>query len=391
MKKINLRRLAMGCMVGVLGMGLLGTASHADKLGDAEAEKRKLEERRTEVEEELANLELEKSNVLESIEKMDKKMDKVDKKLKEINENLETVTEELEIVTEELGVAEAQEASQYETMKKRIKYMYENGSNGYLELIFSGKSIGDVLNRMEYVNKITAYDNKMLKDYKETKLLVLQKKNDVSEKKSQYETLQEEATLEQETLEKIIKKKQDEIEKFDDDINKTSEEVKSFEEEIQKKEAEIEKLLVEQAKKTGLDMASAGEVSGAGFSWPLAIKGRISSHFGKRKAPTAGASTYHKGLDIAAPTGVSILAAKDGVVITSAYSSSAGNYVMINHGNGLNTVYMHASKRNVKVGDKVTQGQKIAEVGSTGYSTGSHLHFGVILNGTYVNPEPLLK
>ena len=391
MKKNRWRRIVTGCLIGMLGVGLIGTASHADELGEAEKEKRKLEDRRDEVQEELANLELEKTNVMESIEKMDKKMDKVDEKLKEVNRNLEVVTEELELVSAELVTAEEQEVSQYETMKKRIKYMYENSSNGYLDLIFSGNSISDVLNRMEYVNKITAYDNKMLESYKATRLEVLEKKNAVSEKKIQYETLQEEVELEQDTLKKIIKKKEDEINKFNESISATSEEIKAFEEEIRKKEAEIEALLLEQARNSDLDMAIPSEISGSGFCWPLSIKGRISSPFGKRKAPTAGASTYHKGLDIAAPMGTSILAAKGGTVVTSTYSPSAGNYIMINHGNGLNTVYMHASKRIAKVGDTVVQGQKIAEVGSTGYSTGPHLHFGVIVKGNYVDPVPYLS
>ena len=391
MRKSRWRRTITGFLIGILGIGLIGTASHADKLGEAEAEKRKLEERRDEVEEELADLEIEKSNIMASIEKMDKKMEKVDEKLQKIKENVEVTTEELEKVSEELVVAEEQEVSQYETMKKRIKYMYENGSAGYMELIFEGKNISDVLNRMEYVNKITAYDNQMLEKYKETKLEVLEKKNQVSEKKSKYETLQEEAKLEQETLEKIVKKKEAEINKYDESISATSEEVRSFEEEIAKKEAEIEALLLEQAKNSDIDISDYVKNNGSGFRWPLSIRGTITSRFGKRKAPTAGASTYHKGIDIAAPTGVSILAAKGGTVVTSTYSPSAGNYIMISHGNGFNTVYMHASKRIVKVGDKVAQGQKIAEVGSTGYSTGPHLHFGIIVKGNYVNPEPYLS
>lgn len=391
MKKNRWKRFAAGCLIGVLSIGLIGTASHADELGEAEMEKKKLEERRDEVERELADLELKKSNVMESIEKMDKKMDKVDAKLQEINENLEVVTEELETVTEELETVKEQEANQYETMKKRIKYMYENGSNGYLDLIFSGNNISDVINRIEYVNKITAYDNQMLESYKETKLAVLEKMNEVSEKKSRYETLQEEVKLEQDTLKKIIQKKEEEINKYDESIFATSEEMKAYEEEIQKKEAEIEALLLEQARNSEFDMANPNEISGAGFGWPLSVKGTITSRFGKRNAPTAGASTYHKGVDIAAPMGISILAAKGGTVVTSTYSPSAGNYIMISHGNGLNTVYMHASKRIVKVGDIVVQGQKIGEVGSTGYSTGPHLHFGVIVNGEYVNPVPYLS
>ena len=126
--------------------------------------------------------------------------------------------------------------------------------------------------------------------------------------------------------------------------------------------------------------------SATGFIWPCPGYTRISSYFGPRPQPTAGASTNHKGVDLAAPYGSAILASAAGVVTTSTYSSSAGNYIVIAHGNGTSTVYMHCSALLVSVGETVEQGEKIAKVGSTGYSTGNHLHFGVIKNGTYVNP-----
>ena len=103
--------------------------------------------------------------------------------------------------------------------------------------------------------------------------------------------------------------------------------------------------------------------------------------------PTAGASSNHKGIDISASTGSSIVAAAGGTVSIATYSYSAGNYVVVNHGNGLSTVYMHCSQLLVSAGDTVKAGQTIAKVGSTGYSTGSHLHFAVRKNGSYVNPS----
>ena len=120
--------------------------------------------------------------------------------------------------------------------------------------------------------------------------------------------------------------------------------------------------------------------------WPLNVSGRISSGFGPRTSPTAGASSYHRGLDIAVAYGTPIVAAGDGTVATASYSSSEGNYVMISHGNRLYTIYMHCSRLAVSAGDKVSRGQVIAYVGSTGISTGPHLHFGVSKNGSYVNP-----
>ena len=138
-------------------------------------------------------------------------------------------------------------------------------------------------------------------------------------------------------------------------------------------------------KKSSSSSSSGSKATGS-LSWPLPASDYITSDFGHRESPTAGASSNHQGIDIGASTGSSITAADGGTVITASYSSSAGNYVVISHGNGLSTVYMHCSKLLVSEGDTVSKGQTIAKVGSTGYSTGPHLHFGVRKNGSYVDP-----
>ncbi len=119
--------------------------------------------------------------------------------------------------------------------------------------------------------------------------------------------------------------------------------------------------------------------------WPCTSR-TISSYYGTRTSPTAGASTNHKGIDISASSGSAIYAAASGTVTTAGYSSSQGNYIVISHGSGVSTVYMHCSALYVSAGDSVTSGQTIAAVGSTGISTGPHLHFGVMVDGSYVNP-----
>ncbi|HEX3078331.1 MAG TPA: M23 family metallopeptidase, partial [Lachnospiraceae bacterium] len=126
--------------------------------------------------------------------------------------------------------------------------------------------------------------------------------------------------------------------------------------------------------------------SSTSFTWPCPSSHTITSSFGYRNSPTAGASSYHQGIDIGAPSGTSIVAAGTGTVVTASYSGAAGNFIMISHGNGVFTVYMHCSQLLVSVGDSVSKGQKIGLVGSTGISTGPHLHFGVSVNGSYVNP-----
>lgn len=128
------------------------------------------------------------------------------------------------------------------------------------------------------------------------------------------------------------------------------------------------------------------EPSAITFQWPIPASSRITSPFGNRKAPLPGMSDFHKGVDVGAKTGTKIYAAAAGTVVISQYNYSAGNYIMISHGDGIYTVYMHCSKLLVEVGDKVEQGDNIGLVGSTGYSTAPHLHFGVRVNGEYKDP-----
>lgn len=392
---MKLRRSVGGIMAGVLLAGSIAglqQISFADELDDAKQERQRLEERKEEIEAELKELEHEKSGIMESIEKLDAKTASVNEQLAQVENDLAVATEELTKLEEAYAKAEQTEENQYDTMKKRIKYMYENGSSEYLDILFEAKSFGDMINRMEYVNKITAYDNKMLEEYQKTKEDVDNKKAAAQEKKEQYNVLLEEVQLEKDNLEKLTKAKQKKLEEYTLAIEDNEEASKQYAEEIEKKEEEINALLLEAAKESG-DGAATGILVNTGdgdFIWPLAVPGRISSHFGKRSAPTAGASTYHKGIDIAAPQGTDIYAVAGGTVTVATYSSSAGNYVMINHGNGVYTVYMHASELWCEVGDTVEQGEKIAEVGSTGISTGAHLHIAFVVNGEYVDPEQYL-
>ena len=157
---------------------------------------------------------------------------------------------------------------------------------------------------------------------------------------------------------------------------------------IAAEQAEIAAL--EEALKADKDaLAAATSVSyytSGQFVWPAPSYTRISSEFGWRTHPIFGTQKFHSGLDMAAPGGSPILAACEGTVTAAGYSSSMGNYIYVDHGGGLSTVYMHASAIYVSKGDHVTAGQQIGAVGSTGWSTGNHLHFSVRLNGEYVNP-----
>ena len=174
--------------------------------------------------------------------------------------------------------------------------------------------------------------------------------------------------------------KQD-LEQYQADLEAQEQRMRQIEEEMRRREEEARKKAQEEGKT--YTTADLGNIS---FKWPCPASSRITSQFGDRESPTEGASSNHKGIDIGAASGSDILAAASGTVVIATYSYSAGNYIMIDHGGGVSTVYMHCSQLLAAEGDEVSQGQVIAKVGSTGYSTGPHLHFGIRSDGSYVNP-----
>lgn len=402
-----MKRLYKWCALALmcaLVLGSAGTLYAAGSISDAKSTKKELENKKKKMKEKIAALEKEKENILVYVEKLDQQLAELEADIAKTNENIKKTQKKLDKTKVELEEAKDREEKQYEAMKLRIKYMYENGSADYLDLLVRADSFADFLNRTEYIAQISEYDKNMYDRHKEMKKQVEEKEASLEEKLDELENLKAELAYEEQTVNDLIAAKQAEIEKYENNIDQASEEVKKYNEQIEKQEALIEQLLEEERKRIEEEERRKREEAAAngggsviidnttdGFRWPLNVTGRISSYFGYRDAPTAGASTYHKGIDIAVPLGTDVVASAAGTVVTATYSSSAGNYIMIYHGNSTYTIYMHNSKLNVNVNDQVTKGQKIAEAGSTGISTGSHLHFAITVNGEYKNPLDYVK
>ena len=246
------------------------------------------------------------------------------------------------------------------------------------------------MNRSEYIEKIADYDQRIFERYQKIAREVQEKQQKRQQKLQELEDLEAQTQKEKETVKELRQSKKKKLEQFDQQMEESQEQMDEYTRQAVAAENEVEKLLQKKQDEIDREMAAGSGNSGEGtkgLSWPLrGGAGRISSGFGPRTSPAAGASSNHKGLDLAIASGTPILAAGSGRVVTATYSSSAGNYVMISHGDRLYTVYMHCSRLAVKVGDSVSKGQVIAYVGSTGISTGAHLHFGVSKNGNYVNP-----
>ncbi len=390
------------CLAGLDVTAETGTSDIDSQIQEAEEAKKKAQKRVDELQADIAKLEKSKGNILKYVEKVDKKIEKVSGTLSDLIKQIKASRDQLGKLEERLTVAENVEKEQYETMKKRIKYMYENGGNNYMDVIFSAKTLGDFLNRSEYIEKISKYDANLFAQFVQTKAETEHKQAEMEAKIEEIATLQEEAVAEKNALKQLKSNKNSEVGRLKKAINYNDAKVRTFNAQVAKQEQEVENLLLEKQKMIERQEANKRDQAGAGSAaqpatdsygattgqlrWPLQVKGRISSRFGSRTSPTEGASSYHRGLDIAVPSGTPIVASADGTVVTATYSSSAGNYVMLYHGNSLYTVYMHASKLAVSEGVQVKQGDVIAYVGSTGVSTGSHLHFGISINGNYVDP-----
>lgn len=374
---------------------------------DAKKKVSSMEEEKKKVESTLKELEGKKSDTAAYVKELDRNLSALAGELTKLEGDISRKEEQIEEAKAELETAKVTENCQYEDMKLRIQYMYENGQTGLLESMIQSESIAELLNRAEYASQITSYDRKMLEEYRKTRQEVALKEEALKTEHQELLTLQDSTKAKQSSVKTLMASKeaelasyetkiasaQGEIDQYNADIKAQEEHMARVEAEIRRKEEEARKAeearRAEEAKK---NQSSAGGDStvkkgNTNFIWPCPASGRISSAFGDRSSPTEGASTNHKGIDIPAPSGSSIVAAADGKVVISTYSYSAGNYIMIDHGGGLTTVYMHCSQLLVKEGETVKQGQTIAKVGSTGYSTGPHLHFGVRSGGSYVNPS----
>ena len=373
-------------------------SAQATKSGLSDAKSKKTEQ-------ELKNLEGLKSDTTAYVKKLDSSLESIGNELSKLGDDIDAKEKQIDTTKQELSEAKETEKSQYESMKLRIKYMYEKGDSTYVDLLMESGSLSELLSKAEYITKISSYDRQKLDEYAATKEKIAEKEKCLESEHAELLMLQDETEAKQASVEKLLAAKQTELQNYETkiasaegqiseyakSIEAQENQIKSIEAEIKRKEEEARKKAEEEKKKAAAankaaqtyKTVSLGDIS---FTWPCPASGRITSGFGGRKSPTKGASSNHQGIDISAPTGTSIVAAAAGEVVIATYSSSAGNYVMISHGGGVYTVYMHASSLLVSQGQSVKKGQTIAKVGSTGYSTGSHLHFGVRVNGSYVNP-----
>lgn len=336
-----------------------------------------------EVRTEIEGLKTEKYTIQRYINKLDVQMNNLTNEISAFEKKIEEKKADIEQTKEELEQAKIECGEQYALMKMRIQYIYENPSASLWEVLLKSESLIDALNRADHVLSMSGNERQKMNQLVEIKEEIALQEKTLEAELEELDMMQAELEEQKKQVNASINKKKGELSSKSAEITDANAEQSDYQKQLEEQERLLNEIEDQIARAANPDVY---EGSTTGFIWPCPAYTRISSQFGPRPQPVPGASTNHKGVDLAAPYGADILASAAGVVTTAKYSASAGNYVVIAHGNGISTVYMHASSLLVSVGETVSQGQVIAKVGSTGYSSGNHLHFGVIKNGVYVDP-----
>ncbi len=407
----------LAVLISIVPMGhgneALAGQSYQSAIDKAKKEKEELEKKRKEAADRIAALEADKKSTEEYIQKVDEELSAAYAQMEDLEERIALCADALDAAELELDEAKATKENQYATMKARIKYMYENGETSFWELLTGSDSLEDLLNQVEYRSQIAEYDDNLLKRYEATCEEVKAKEESYALALVELTAEKEEQQLLIDNLAVLVANKAAYMDELTATLGITEEQYFEFYEEIESKELQIadleekEKKRIEEEerkrreeeerlkreaeerrkreealKKLGL----TDETNIDNMIWPFPGDPNIYSYFGYRTSPITGKREYHSGIDIGGAYGADIVASLAGQVTKATWSSMNGNHVVIDHGNGVTTHYLHASKLLVKAGDYVKQGQVIMKCGSTGWSTAPHLHFTIRVNGALVDP-----
>ncbi len=364
------------------------------QIKDAEKEKQAYKNSVTDLQKLKKQLETEKSDLKKYIKELDTNLSELEKNVEDLKQKVSDKEFEIEAMTQELEAAIKTEESQYAAMIVRVRLLYEQNDNYVLEALLSVGSFKDLMNRADYMEKVMNYDREMWENYKQIREYVALCKEELEAEKETLDEAKIALDEQQKALEDLIAQKNRDLDAYQSDINNKEASIAEYEAMIKEEDETIKALELAIAEEKKALLAASGSVlkyDGGMFKFPLATYSRVSDDYGYRIHPILKVEQFHNGVDFASPKGTAIYAAYDGKVVAADYNSSMGNYVMIDHGDNLYTIYMHASSLCCEKGDIVVKGETIAKVGSTGRSTGNHLHFSVRLNGEYVSPWNYLK
>lgn len=386
-------------------VGILPTKANAASSSEIRKQINELEAQQEEIEAQIADLE---EQISENISEMQEIVDQkkvIDQEVFLLHEQIDNINEQISAYRvliadkqDELDAATNQYEELSDRYRERVRAMEEEGTLSYWAVIFKANSFSDLLDRLNMIEEIAASDRRRLEELNEAAEKVAAAQAELEEGKADLEQTKATLDVSQQVLEEK-RAEADELlaelvakgEEYEILMAESEEEQSRIMQEIAEKEDEydaaayLEYMATYVAPTSGSSNAPAPIPSSTGWTQPLSYI-HVSSPFGMRIHPIYGDWRMHYGVDLTGATGTPIYAARGGQVSTASYNSSCGYYVSINHGDGFRSIYMHMTHYIVSAGQYVAAGQVIGYVGSTGDSTGPHLHFGISYNGTYVNP-----
>ena len=384
--------LLMTC-IAVMGTLLAGGGSVANadsKLTDATVKKYEeqiadLQKQQKEIQNKLAKMAKEGSSLSAQKQVVDTYMDTTQRKIEIAQTLLAELDGKINAARVSIDETQAEYDRMYELFVRMMVMNHEQGETSYLGLILGSDSLGDFLAQTEHVSRLLAYNKSVMDTLKQTQAELEDERLSLEAKIAvQNETI---ATLQADMED--LQRQEDDILKRIGDLEKNQAAAQKEYYENKKQEDQLDKELEEYLAE--LQRKNQAKMESGDWLWPISLNDyqRCSSGFGWRLL--YGVWDYHRGWDLAAYRGTPIYASKGGKVVIAQYHNSYGNYIVIDHGDGVSTVYAHCSKLNVAKGDTVKKGDKIGEVGTTGNSTGNHLHFEFRLNGKYIDPFTYIK
>ncbi len=352
----------------------------AADVDDLKEQKNEVDSNISSTQEKIDEVKENQKTAMEQLTELESKITALEAEIANLDADLVQAEADLKLQEEELKVLEDNLKESQSAMQARVTSIYVNGDISYLDVIFNASSIDEFLSNFVFFEKIVEQDKATITTIQENKRLAKEKLEELQATKSKIEGLKT-SKEEQETAYSEQKSEKDAV------VTALEEEASSLEEAL----AEFESMSNQISAKIAAAEGNSPAYTGNGqFGWPVPGNTTITSAFGPRTHPITGKYSYHTGIDISASSGTSVVAAESGTVIYVGSLSVYGNTILINHGGGYSTFYAHLSGYAVSNGATVTRGQTIGYVGSTGWSTGPHLHFEIRVNGTPQNPVDYL-
>lgn len=372
-------------------------ASFATSITDLQNKRNEVQTQKNEAEEQLENVQTQKSQTMEEIEELSSKINENEDKLAELRKEIEELEANIKQKEEEIRIAQETYDKNKELLDKRLIAIHESAETTYLDVLLNSKSLTDFISKWFTVQELAEHDTELLNSIEQEKTNIQTQKEELDRQKVNVKSKKAEQEKANTILKNAKAQKNSKVAKLSDEEKALQEKIDQFNVAIRETETTIQQAIANSNSwnNTGSGAGANKPLTGGILEWPLpanyATYSRITSYFGPRKQPTAGASTNHGAIDIGIPLGTPVYSAELGTVIMASWDGGYGNFVMIKHDNGLYTAYAHLSGYNVNVGQRVSRGQQIATSGSTGISTGPHLHFEVRLSpgGSSNRGDPL--